>query len=303
MTIFPTHCPSVRLPVCPSLALVAAALAAPPALAAQARDTTLSLTSRVFDNTRTIRILLPPGYHDPANAARRYPVFYFTDGVAAWHGWGVPEVAQQLWDEGAIPHYIFVGIDNGGSTIESTEPARDRAEEYLPYPDPSWTESPPEPRGQLFPAFLFDEVMPLVAESFRVDPDPGLTGLAGDSFAGAITLYTGIKYPHRLGMLLIESPSLHVGNGQLIDDAAHAGSWPSAIYLGVGTAEGDTPETQQRMVSLVRELAEVLGARTAGSRVGLLEVEGGTHWYDSWKERLPRALLFLLAEVSLEGSN
>jgi hypothetical protein len=36
---------------------------------------THQLTSRVFQNTRALRVLLPPDYHAPANARRGYPVF------------------------------------------------------------------------------------------------------------------------------------------------------------------------------------------------------------------------------------
>ena len=41
---------------------------------------------------------------------------------------------------------------------------RDRASEYLPYDDQSWTTPDvPVPRGEHLPPFLFDEVMPLVS--------------------------------------------------------------------------------------------------------------------------------------------
>ena len=36
--------------------------------------------SRIFRNTRFLRVWLPPGYDDPANASRHYPVFYLNDG-------------------------------------------------------------------------------------------------------------------------------------------------------------------------------------------------------------------------------
>src|SRR3989442_15192747 len=36
--------------------------------------------SRIFRNTRMLRVWLPPGYDDPENEGRHYPVFYLNDG-------------------------------------------------------------------------------------------------------------------------------------------------------------------------------------------------------------------------------
>src|SRR5258706_15525805 len=36
--------------------------------------------SRIFDNTRFLRVWLPLGADDPPNAGRRYPVLYLNDG-------------------------------------------------------------------------------------------------------------------------------------------------------------------------------------------------------------------------------
>jgi len=131
----------------------------------------LVLKSEVFNNTRSIRILLPPGYNKPANRNKKYPVFYFTDGLPAFDSpaWNVPGTVNDLWEKGLIREFIFVGIDNGGSTKEATNPVVDRASEYIPYPDPTWTSDPaPKPMGKMFPEFLFNEVMPLVKQSYRV---------------------------------------------------------------------------------------------------------------------------------------
>src|SRR5271157_6398095 len=73
--------------------------------------------SRIFRNTRFLRVWLPPGYEEPQNAARRYPVFYLNDGqnlfepATAFAGveWQVDETADRLIREAAVPPMIFVG--------------------------------------------------------------------------------------------------------------------------------------------------------------------------------------------------
>lgn len=255
---------------------------------------TLTLRSQIFENTRSVRVLLPPGYDSPTSGRRRYPVFYFSDGIAAWDAWGVPSIVKELWSKQAMPHFIFVGIDNGGSTRESITPVRDRASEYLPYPDQTWTEAPPDPNGERFPKFLFEEVAPLIAESFRTIPVGPCTGLAGASYGAAISLYTAMRYPDRLGFVLLESPSLHIGNGRLLIDAATAELWPGRVYIGVGTAEGDTQEARKQMVVDARALHATMDRMRQRPAVLLTEKEGATHWYDAWRARLPDALTFLI---------
>jgi enterochelin esterase-like enzyme len=267
----------------------------------QGRRITLELKSRVFGNTRNLHVLLPPAYDEPGRERDRFPVFYFTDGVAAWDAWGVPSVVEQLSARREIPDYIFVGIDNGGSTRESTSPARDRASEYLPYADQSWTDAAPEPKGDRFPAFLFDEVMLLVGQHVRTTTDGPVTGLAGSSFGGAVALYTALKHPDRIGLLLLESPSLHIGHEQLLKDAAVAARWPIAVSIGVGTAEGDTPDARALMVRTVRQLDDILRVRAPATRERLVVVEGAEHWYDAWRARLPDALRFLLTSQQPDG--
>jgi enterochelin esterase-like enzyme len=262
-----------------------------------ARQQEFELTSDVFDNTRAIRVLLPPSYFEPAHAQRRYPVFYFTDGWDAWHGWGLPEVAKQLWDEGAIPEVIFIGINNGGRTRESKDVAVDRANEYLPYRDPFWPDQRPDPNGDLFPDFLFDDVMPAVNERFRTKTGADNTGLAGSSYGGIAVLYAVLVRPDRIGYLLAESPSLHVGRTEILELAAHQDRLPLRVYLGVGTDEGDTAEDRADTVASVEALHGALGRRLNDDRLRMVVTEGGTHWYDAWQERLPVALTFLLADT------
>jgi len=91
------------------------------------------LDSRIFDNTRTIRVLLPPGYEALENRSRRYPVLYMLDGQNLFDAclsdvshdeWGLDETVYRLVAEKKIPPLIVVGVDHAG---------KDRAFEYLPY--------------------------------------------------------------------------------------------------------------------------------------------------------------------------
>ena len=62
-----------------------------------------TVTSAIFGNTRTIRVLLPDGYNAPANQDRRYPVPYMLDGQTVFDAclsdvsrkeWGVDETVR-----------------------------------------------------------------------------------------------------------------------------------------------------------------------------------------------------------------
>src|ERR1700733_13703094 len=88
--------------------------------------------SRIFRNTRFLRVWLPPGYDDAENAGRRYPVLYLNDGKNLFEGGRalagiegqVDEAADRLIREGAVPPLIIVGMDNTG---------KERIREYMPY--------------------------------------------------------------------------------------------------------------------------------------------------------------------------
>jgi predicted alpha/beta superfamily hydrolase len=255
----------------------------------------LTLHSRVFSNTRTIRVWLPPGYSSPSSAARRYPVFYFTDGIAVFHGRLLDRIAAQLITAGQIPPAIFVGIDNGGSTRESKNPGTDRANEYLPFPDQFLAPPLPNPKGKLFPDFFTHEVRPLVESRYRVN---GEIGLAGSSYGAAIALYTVLQDPAAYRWLLLESPSLYINNDHLLRLSEEQKRWPPRIYIGAGTDEGDG-DAKQEMVNDVNRLTRAIQDHTASCTV---IVPGARHNEDAWRARLPAALEFLLGNHACPSS-
>jgi len=249
----------------------------------------LTLHSKVFSNTRTIRVWLPPGYYDRSQAKTTYPVFYFTDGIATFHGRHLDQIAEQLIRANRIPPVIFVGIDNGGSTLESKAPWSDRANEYLPYPDGFLSPPVPNPQGKRFPEFLEQEVRPLVQARYRAQDT---IGLAGTSYGAAISIYTIMERPHEYRWLLLESPSLYIGNDELLHRAENFHDWPQRVYVGAGTNEGEG-DAKQEMVDDVERLAKSL---RGGSKTCVTVVPGADHSEDAWRARLPGALEFLLGK-------
>lgn len=249
----------------------------------------LTLRSKIFANTRTIRVWLPPDSDQSSQSQRKYPVFYFTDGVAAFHGRQLDRLATQLVLEWKIPPTIFVGIDNGGSTRESKNPGSDRAREYLPYPDEFLSPPVPHPQGKLFPSFLEEEVRPLVESRYRTS---NAVGIAGASYGAAIALFTAMQRPHRYRWLLLESPSLYIANDTLLRRSESFRNWPSKVYIGAGTNEGEG-DAKREMVEDVSRLARLLRKRTT---VCLVIIAGAGHGEPAWRERLPTALEFLLGD-------
>ncbi len=251
--------------------------------------------SRIFRNTRFLRVWLPPGYDDQANSGRRYPVLYLNDGQNLFEPstsftgveWQVDETGDRLIREGVIPPMIIVGIDNAG---------KDRLREYMPHR--SMQPMILRVQGSRFPNFLTKEVMPFVARNYRVAAGPENTGLGGSSLGALISLYAAEILPGVIGRLLLESPALWASNRQVIKDSRAIRRWPERVFLATGTAEAGRKERDQSQVDDVRELAAIL--RRAGlddKRLTLVIDDGATHHESAWARRFPEALTFLFGNA------
>lgn len=247
--------------------------------------------SRFFRNTRFLRVWLPPGYDNPENSLKRYPVLYLNDGQNLFEPstsfagveWQVDETAERLIREGLVPPMIIVGIDNAG---------KERIREYTPHR--SLNPMMLRVQGKRYPNFLIKEVMPFAARNYRIASGPENTGLGGSSLGGLICLYTAALHPGWFGRLLIESPSLWASNRQMIKDSRMVKQWPERIFLATGTAEAGREDRDRSVVDDVRELAGIFRrASLDDRRLKLVIEEGGTHQESAWARRFPDALLFL----------
>ncbi|MDQ3286686.1 MAG: alpha/beta hydrolase-fold protein [Pseudomonadota bacterium] len=259
------------------------------------------LTSRIFGNERNIRVLLPTGYHDPANQDRRYPVLYMLDGQNVFdaclsdvskHEWGLDETVQQLVANKTIPPLIVVGVDHAG---------KDRAHEYLPYKDFVGGPDMAEPAGKQFPDFMVKEVMPLVDGLYRTLTGRPNTGIGGSSYGGVASLYALLARPGTFGYGLIESPVLAVGMGQLVRDTSPLIAMPEKVFMAFGGKEAGDPAISERLIDLVRRVET--NFRDAGydeTNVRVVVEPDAMHTEAAWEKRLPGALTFLFGEWKQE---
>jgi enterochelin esterase-like enzyme len=246
--------------------------------------------SRVFRNSRLLRVWVPPGYDEPGNT-QPYPVFYLNDAqnlfdqATAFAGvdWQVDETVDRLVREGRVPPMIVVGIDNTGVQ---------RLREFVPYV--SLHPRVLRPRGKKYPQFLAREIMPFIERQYRVARGPHNTGLGGSSLGGLISLYTAMEMPGVFGKLLVESPSLFIAGFQALKQAERSRDWPQKIFLAMGDRETGNDERNQRLVGDVRDLERILRRHGLGEdRLRVRIGEGATHSEGAWAARFPEALEFL----------
>ena len=244
--------------------------------------------SRFLLATRTIRVWVPP--HLPRRA--RCSVLYLNDGQNLFGdgnpetgggGWRVDASAGRLIAEGTIDPLIVVGLDNGGD--------RARGIDYLPVPDPF--EQDPGPSGaDRYLSFVIEEVMPYVNRHYPTLTGPAHTGFGGSSYGAASAFYAILSRPGVFGRVLLESPSIGVGNGAMLERARSFTAWPERIAIGIGSQEGRGGRS--RGSGAIDELSNILKAAGFGDdRLRIVVQEGGRHNEASWAARFPDAIAFL----------
>lgn len=254
------------------------------------------LASEIFNNTRSIRVLLPPGYDAAENRGKRYPVLYMLDGQNLFDAcrsevsheeWRLDETVYRLIREKAIPELIVVGVDHAGAK---------RAYEFLPYRD-SFNPVLEEPVGKHFPDFLATELIPFVNGQYRTLTGQGNTALGGSSYGGVATLYALLARPQTFGYGLIESPSIWVGMGQLIRDTSPLVAVPRKVFIAFGSGEmsgGEGERLVQGFFSTVAANFKAAGYDDSNFRY--VYEQGAKHTESAWARRLPDALKFLFGD-------
>jgi predicted alpha/beta superfamily hydrolase len=254
------------------------------------------LASKIFNNTRSIRVLLPPGYDATENRSKRYPVLYMLDGQNLFDAclsdvshveWQLDETVYRLIRENALPEMIVVGVDHAGAK---------RAYEFLPYRD-SFNPDAEQLAGQRFPDFLANEVMSFVNGQYRTLTGHGNTALGGASYGGVATLYALMARPTTFGYGLIESPTIWVGMGQLIRDTAPLVAMPRKVFMAFGSEEVPHGEAEKQVQGFFATVvANFNAAGYDDRRFRYVYEQGAKHTESAWAKRLPDALKFLFGD-------
>ncbi len=244
--------------------------------------------SRPRPDDRDIVVYLPPGYEDSPQS--RYPVFYLHDGqnlfdpATAFLGqeWHADETADELIEAGEIEPIIMVGIYNTGpNRIDEYTPTRGASGQY-------------GGRAPLYSAMIIDELKPFIDAEYRTLGGPENTAMGGSSLGGLATLYIGLSHPEIFGKLAVLSPSVwwdHRAILRIIRNVPVQEPRP-AIWLDIGTNEGNQPT---RIVRDARLLRDLLVRRGWQPEVDLAYFEdpGAFHSETAWAARLPDVLRFL----------
>ncbi|KPF75081.1 alpha/beta hydrolase [Blastomonas sp. AAP25] len=192
---------------------------------------THTLASKPLAQERVVNVYLPADY---ATSAKTYPVLYLIDGGLDQdflHIAGTSALGA-LWARSQ--DVIVVGIATKDRRRELTGPTQDAA---------LIKEFPTAGGSAAFRAFIRDEVMPMVAKSYRTS---GETGVIGESLAGLFIVETYLNEPDLFDHYAAISPSLWWDDERLAKASAALLVKPSAkphrLYLTIAN-EGREMQT------------------------------------------------------------
>ena len=237
-------------------------------------------------------VYLPPGYSDPANAHRRYPVVYLVHGWPGtpWDWFGAGEAgrtAATMQLRGLIQPMILVSVNAGAGTPRDTECLDS-------------TTGGPEIQTFLSSALVAD-----VDRTFRTIRNRSGRAIGGVSSGGYCALNLGLRHQHVFGAILAMMPygdpgrnavDFMLGGNAALGRANSPSDYVRTVPLSAGQsvflATGRDDTETYRTVQL---MADVLGRR--GDYVGVRINPGLGHTWREARYELPYALVVASARL------
>ena len=194
---------------------------------------TLRLGSRLMAREMPYRVVLPIGYNEPKNAARRYPVVYLLHGLTGhFDNW---TDKTKLAEYAAQFDFIIVTPEGGdGWYTDSASMPNDRYETYIT-----------------------GELIPEIDKNFRTAAERNSRVIAGLSMGGYGAIKFGLKYPEKF--VLVGSFSGALGAASLNEKNSPA--WIAKTMTSVYGDETSETRRANDIFRIVREMpAEKAGA-------------------------------------------
>jgi enterochelin esterase-like enzyme len=237
-------------------------------------------------------VYLPDGYD---RSDLRYPVLFmlhgFSENENAWVTKGhINQAADHLISAGEIPPVVIIMPGSGDNWYVDL-------------------------KEKIETAFIHD-LIPEVAQSFRVIPEREGRCIGGDSMGGYGALRFILKYPEQFGAAILMSPAIYVPEppltsssrkGTVFGSPFDAAIWqsvnyptliddffaknlPIALYVNSGDHDDFEIETQiGPLYKIMREHKFSVAMR----------VTSGIHDFAVWRAELPDALRFICGEMRL----
>jgi enterochelin esterase-like enzyme len=237
-------------------------------------------------------VYLPPGYTDPVNAHRRYPVVYLVHGWPGtpwdWFGAGqAGRTAATMQLEHLIRPMILVSVNAGAGTPRDTECLDSVA------------------GGPRIQTFLSSALVADVDHAFRTVRSRAGRALGGVSSGGYCALNLGLRHQQVFGAILAMMPygdpgrnavDLMLGGSTALGRANSPSDYVrtmrlrghQAVFLATGRHDLDTYRTVQLMAAALGERGDYVGVRINS---GL-----GHNWREA-RDELPYALAFASAHL------
>ncbi|QWF85444.1 alpha/beta hydrolase [Amycolatopsis sp. CA-230715] len=231
-------------------------------------------------------VVLPPGYHDPANAGRRYPVVYLIHG----YPFGGPEDWLTSGDAPATLRLLLRGHTVEPMILVSVDMTAGK-------PSQDW-ECLNVPGGPQLESYLSQTVVPAIDGRYRTIADRAHRALGGMSGGGFGAFNIGLHHVDQFGSLLIALPYDDPGDADALfrgDAAAQRANTPReylptmplpqrpAVILTAGTGAPTD-------VATARRIAAALGER--GIEAVVHTERGFNHTWHTARATLPYLLAF-----------
>lgn len=224
-----------------------------------------SLKSEVLGYEKKIQVWLPPGYDD---AERSYPLLVVNDGRAWLEKGLMANSLDNLVGKSVEPLVVAFVEPHGQWWLEA---GGSRTDDYV--------------RMQV------EELMPALAERYRLDAAPTSRAVMGNLFYGVSTVYAALKHPDVFGKAALQSVFTGLGAGDAVREMIGGEGVESVtFYLDWNRYDVRNVDRDYDVAADSKELAGLL--RDGGYTVHGGEVLDSYGW-GGWRNRTDRLLTAL----------